>query len=181
MALTWTEVEELNRNYNLLDVPISATAQAIRQAYHLIVKRWHPDLYPDGSREQAEATQMMKLVNEAYAHIQHAPLRYHIESYPDVKNTRARTQASYHSAQVPHAWRQRENLPITDRMEYWVRFVCGALFGLLISSWAMVVLSYHPFLAVSICFVVTVVCARKAAREGDRFWYRILAFSWRWY
>ena len=181
MALTWKDVEELNRNYNLLDVPISATAQAIRQAYHLMVKRWHPDLYPNGSREQAEATQMMKLVNEAYANIQHAPLRYHIESYPKVKSTRAWRQAGHRSPRVPHPWPQREDLPITDRMEYCVRFVCGALLGLLMSSWAMVLLWKHPLLALSICSVVTIACAFSAAREGDRFWYRILAFSWRWY
>jgi DnaJ domain len=181
MALTRNEVEELNRNYNLLDVPISATAQGIRLAYHGMVKRWHPDLYPNGSREQAEATQMMKLVNEAYARIQHAPLRYHIESYPKVKSTRARVQANYRSAQVQFSWPRREDLPITDRMEYWVRFVCGALLGLLISTWAMVIFSNHAFLALSICIVVTLACALSAAREGDRFWYRILAFSWRWY
>lgn len=181
MALTWNDVEELKKNYNLLGLPIYASAPAIRRAYHRIVKRWHPDLYPEGSREQAEATQMMKELNEAYAYIQHAPLRYHVESYPKVKETRARAQASYHGVQTTGVTPQRENLPVTDRMEYWIRFVCGALFGLFICTWAIVLFSRHPLVALLICIVATLTCAFSAVREGDGFWYRILGVSWqRW-
>jgi curved DNA-binding protein CbpA len=181
MPLTWDELEQLKRSYNLLGVPVSATGMAIKQAYHRMAKRWHPDLYANGSRAQAEAGEIMKQVNEAYARIQHAPLRYHVESYPRVKETRARAQASYRTARVSAERPFRDDLPVTDRMEYWVRFTCGALFGLLISSWPAILSSRHPAFAIFICLVVTLFCALSAVREGDKFWYRLLRLSWQWW
>ena len=177
MALTWREVERLKRDYHLLDVQTSASAQVIRHAFHRMVKRWHPDLYSSGSREQQEATQIMKQINDAYANIRHAPLRYHIGSYPEVREPPARS--SYQGAPSTVSTRYRENLPVTDRMEYWVRCTCGALFGFFVSTWAMILLSRHALIALLICGVITLSCACTSARYGDSFWYRILGSSWR--
>src|SRR5882724_4340892 len=121
---------ELKRAYQLLGVPFSASAPSIKQAYHRLAKRWHPDLYPSGTPTQAEATRMMKLINQAYSTIAHAPLRYHIESYPGA--CEKRSQSSGHGK----AYRSKargDSLPITDRLEFWVRFACGALLGAFMS------------------------------------------------
>lgn len=179
MTLSWSEIERLKRDYNLLGVPISASSHVVRQAYRRMVRRWHPDLYPNGSRDQEDATQMMKLVNDAYANIQHAPLRYHLESYPEVKETRAWQQRSYHRAEDP--WPRCEDLPVTDRMEYWVRFSCGGVFGFFMSSWTIVLLSRHLVLALLICGAISFTCAFSAARQGDSFWHKALGTSWRWW
>src|SRR5579864_6567395 len=179
MTLAWNDIEKLKQSYNLLGTPVSASAYAIRQAYHRMVKRWHPDLYPNGSREQAESTQMMKQVNQAYAHVQHAPLRYHVEGYPKVKESRAQAHASYRGVRIPKP--PREDLPLTDRTEYWIRFIFGALFGLFVSTWEIILFSRHPLVALLVSIVVALACGFSAAREGDRFWYRVLGSAWRWW
>jgi len=49
--------------YAVLGVPSSATASELKQAYHLLVKLYHPDTNPG---EEEECTQRMQLVNEAF-------------------------------------------------------------------------------------------------------------------
>jgi curved DNA-binding protein CbpA len=52
--------------YQILGVTRSASADQIKSAYRELVKRYHPDLFlaPDA---KAEATEKLRLVNEAYA------------------------------------------------------------------------------------------------------------------
>jgi hypothetical protein len=67
------EVEEWKHAYRVLDMPFSASPAAIKQNYRKLIKRWHPDLFASGSVEQAEASDMTRLINEAYASIARAP------------------------------------------------------------------------------------------------------------
>ena len=75
VLMTEFEIDELRRAYQLLDVPYSASDRSIKRAYRRITKRWHPDRYTSGTPTYAQATQMMKLINEAYSQIANAPLR----------------------------------------------------------------------------------------------------------
>src|SRR5437879_4957777 len=77
--MTEFEIDELRRAYQLLDVPHSSSKRSIKQAYRRVTKRWHPDRYASGTPAHAEATQMMKLINEAYSQMANAPLRYYDE------------------------------------------------------------------------------------------------------
>jgi hypothetical protein len=72
---------ELKRSYQVLGVPTDAAPPSIKHAYWQLVRRWHPDLYANGTPDHIEATQMAGLINEAYAAIAHAPLRNHIGAY----------------------------------------------------------------------------------------------------
>src|SRR6516164_1941224 len=106
---------ELRRAYEILGVPGSSSASAIKQAYHRLAKRWHPDLYPPATPSHADATYMMRLINEAYSAAAHAPLRYHIESYPRAWDKRKQTSATFFLQAEDGI---RDTLPITDRLEF---------------------------------------------------------------
>ena len=91
------DVARLKRAYEVLGIPLSASALSIKQAYGRIAKRWHPDLYPTGTPAYDEAGQMMKLINEAYSLVEHAPLRYYIETHPTAP--RKKSHAAYYTGQ----------------------------------------------------------------------------------
>ena len=121
------QVAEWKHAYQVLGVPHYASAHVIKAAYRKLVKRWHPDLYAAGTSEHADATQMSMLINQAHSAIAHAPLRYTSNS-PVFNQTPQRGDVPSGStiniridAFRPHR---------ADRLEFWVRFVCGALFGI---------------------------------------------------
>jgi len=82
MPIAMDQLLELKRAYQIPGVPLFASAPSIKQTYRKLVKRWHPDLYPSGTSDNVEATRMTKLINEAYAAIETAPLRYYIGTTP---------------------------------------------------------------------------------------------------
>jgi DnaJ-like protein len=75
-----SQLTELKRSYQVLGVPTDAAPPSIKHAYWQLVRRWHPDLYANGTPDHNEATHMAGLINEAYAAIAHAPLRDHLET-----------------------------------------------------------------------------------------------------
>jgi predicted membrane chloride channel (bestrophin family) len=69
----------------------------------------------------------------------------------------------------------------TDRLEFWVRFVCGALFGLLLGLYFAFNLLEGPFvLALGITLGISLGFGMAAVRYGDRFWERILPILRSW-
>jgi DnaJ-like protein len=68
-------IMNLAHAYRILDVPWDASPHAIKRNYRKIVKRWHPDRHRPATPEHAQSTRMTQLLNEAYLHIEHAPLR----------------------------------------------------------------------------------------------------------
>jgi hypothetical protein len=133
-----------------------------------MAKRWHPDLYRAGTPEQAEAARMMELINEAYSTIHHAPSRYAPQPTP---------QASRPQNKIA-VLSEREPLIAMDRLEFWVRFVCGDILGIFIS--AGFALRTNVFFAelpstlvMRVAIVIVLACGFGAARGGDRFWYAI--------
>jgi hypothetical protein len=59
-----------------------------------------------------------------------------------------------------------------DWFQFWVRFACGALFGLLMAI-RPVLYWYHENLVVlvPVALGVVLLCGLSAARYGDKFWY----------
>jgi hypothetical protein len=151
--MTEFEIDELRRAYRLLDVPYSASERSIKQAYRRVTKRWHPDRYASGTPAHAEATQMMKLTNEAYSQIANAPLRYYGE-----RAAAPGRQAGSETYPSPDPY--TANLHVTDietrskrlgrRIGVCFRFVTGGTFGVYV-LWPFHVslrLASHPVLAV---------------------------------
>lgn len=66
---------DIEKAYELLEVPPSATAEAIRSAYLELVKVWHPDRFQGDAPLFRKAEERQKRLNAAYAAIKSAPLR----------------------------------------------------------------------------------------------------------
>jgi curved DNA-binding protein CbpA len=165
MPVTALQLTELKRAYQILGVPLSASAHSIKHTYRRLVKRWHPDLYSSGTVAYREATQMTRLINEAYSTIEHAPLRYHIEANPLVQKSAGR--ATRTSADESNG-KSAEAFPKTDRLEFWVRFVCGAVFGAFVSFRLVLDFFEHPAILVLGIVGVMLGFGFAAARYGDK-------------
>ncbi len=127
-----TPFSDTEHAYELLGVPASASALVIKHAYRAMAKRWHPDLYRASTPEQAEAARMMELINEAYSTIKSAPLRYSTPgnygaaSQPTSQTTRPANHIPTMSDRKPFV--------APDKLEFWIRFVCGSILGMFVSA-----------------------------------------------
>ena len=52
--------------YDVLDVPANAPAEHIKESYHVIVSIWHPDRFPQDSKQHQLATRKVRELNAAY-------------------------------------------------------------------------------------------------------------------
>src|SRR6266404_6681599 len=126
MAGEEQQIEKWKKAYRVLDVPAAASALAIKSNYRKMIKRWHPDRPTTQAATAAEAMVMTKILNEAYALIENAPLRYHEErqapkASPEKPGPRAREKRGL------RALSDAEAALIEKRVEYAVRIICGLL------------------------------------------------------
>ena len=143
MIVSDFQLGELKHSNQTLNVPFDASAHQIKQSYRRLLKRWHPDLYPNGTPAQAEATRMAELINEAYLSIGNAPLRYYIGS-PAALNKDYCQRSSESPAEG--GLDEEYAILLASRIEFCVRFVCGILFGILLClDLAFIVLGQRPF------------------------------------
>ena len=176
----------MERAYRVLNIAPNASALTIKQEYRKLLKRWHPDLQHAGTTAHAESTEMSQRINEAYALIQHAPLRY--ERFASAKNTGPQPMQTESTAWqdfiLRQAMRADANTPQRmDRLEFWVRFVCGAIFGCGVAF--VLALDVHPrrgyaypdAVIVPIFLLIVVALGYASARFGDRFWYGLLGLK----
>ena len=172
-----TQIVELKHAYRVLDLPLSASASSIKDAYRKLVKRWHPDLYPEGTPAQIEATQMTKLINEAYTEIKSAPLRYYVEACPPayVRSRRAARSAPDERTTTT------QRLPRTDWIEFCVRFVCGAGVGALLGFRALLLHYDRPSSFVLGVAAIMLGVGFGAALFGDNFWHSLFRRWWMWW
>ncbi len=70
------------------------------------------------------------------------------------------------------------------RVEFWVRFVCGAAFGVMPAVNLVVFGIYQYPRSIVILLVSAVIlmvgCGLGAARYGDKFWYEVVLSRWQW-
>ena len=147
--------------YRLLGLAPDSSALRIKREYRRLAKLWHPDKFPRNTAEQRHAAERMRAINDAYQSIKHAPLRY--RNYATGGGPVA-TPPVPRTSMAP------------DTLEYVVRFVCGFLFGVLVSLGAFV--SDVP---VAIAAAIPFATGVAAVVYGDRFWYGILEYPWAWW
>jgi curved DNA-binding protein CbpA len=177
MPIPEEHTAELKHAYQVLNVPYSASAATIKQAYRQLIKRWHPDLYKNGSDEYAEATQMTKLINEAYAAIESAPLRFHIDAYSrEYVDTRRVEYTPVAGQPSTRGERPRK----MDWVEFWVRFAFGVVWGLLLSFRTLILHYDNSYVLVGIACAI-VVFGLAAAKYGDDFWHSQFGRWWMWW
>jgi hypothetical protein len=66
-----------------------------------------------------------------------------------------------------------------DRLERWIRLICGGLLGLVMGGWLSLRLELPWVLGAAGTVVLAVVFGLLARKYGDHFWYEILE-SWNW-
>jgi hypothetical protein len=181
--------------YCALDVPWDASPRATKENCRKLVKRWHPDRRPSDGEGHSDATLMARLLNDAYARIQEAPLRRGfaaplsagraLRSGPDGESSGdasggAREEyiprdspldtAEYYRI-IENARREGARDDVArpfDWLGFAVRFALGALFGALLSFRVMIDLRSSPSpvgIAVTVLF-----CGCASGFGGDEFW-----------
>ena len=161
-------VGELKKAYRVLDVPLTASALAIKSNYRKLIKRWHPDRPATGVATAEEATMMTKLINEAYASIQNAPLRYYAgnEAQPAKTTERPREGRARNVNEVDLSGMFFNE----KRIEYAVRIVCGAISGVFVGAAISVDFFRTGPETLAVVVLGAVGFAWGALRYGDRFW-----------
>jgi curved DNA-binding protein CbpA len=170
------DLMDIKKAYLTLNIPFTAPAPLIKKAYLALVKKWHPDRLPQGSLEHVKATERMKEINNAYALVRHAPLRYHISSYPQAEERRKQSTTVQDSA----ASETKDTMPINDRGEFWLRFIFGAFTGAFFGlSW---LLSFYDNERIAIGGYIIIILgfALCSVRWGSRFWETIIRYWWVW-
>ena len=177
MPVQEKSVEGLTRSYRVLDVPTSASALAIKSNYRKLIKRWHPDKPATNAATSEEAMTMTKLLNEAYALIENAPLRYY-SGEDSAKSLKVATAA-------PKPRRLNEvdlSKMISDekRIEYAVRIVFGAISGAFVGMALMFDASQQGAWIVAGIGLGAIGFAAGAVKYGDRFWRAVFGNWWMW-
>ena len=193
MALVGDELEGWKHAYRVLDAPLSASPATIKQSYRKLMKRWHPDLFASGSAGQVEASNMTRIINEAYASIGRAPLRYYAEPRTPTPQAPARAGHAVYAG-VPQsqrtAWRAEparasearsagrngdDPYPNADRIEFWVRLIMGLGFGLFFGLVASLEVYVHVgtdlWIPIAIAVGVTAAVTVGSVKQGDKFWH----------
>jgi hypothetical protein len=174
----------LEHAYRVLGVLPDRSALEIRRAYRQLAKTWHPDRFAHDSPQQQRATERMHEINEAFALVKHAPLRFHVDAQPEVatppadwtwtsSSTSTSSSNSTPTSPTPVAYRSE---PVPDFLEYVVRFVAGLLFGAVISFFGL----FLRGSSLPLVFALPVGFGLGSTIFGDRFWYIILRVIWLW-
>ena len=64
---------DIRKCYEILGVPQGASKEQVKQAYHDLVKVWHPDRFAHDVRLQQRAQEKLKEINEAFDAITSPP------------------------------------------------------------------------------------------------------------
>ena len=140
-----------------------------------MIRRWHPDKALNQGANELDATRMSQLINDAYAEIAAAPLRYRSSSaglHDRVAPVCSNPPTAHVSIEKP-LW-----LPRPEQMEFWVRLICGGVFGAMLGAVTSMDLAVHLREFVLAVSLGTIACAYGAIRYGDKFWYWIFGKSW---
>jgi len=174
---------KIKHAYQTLNVPRNASAKAIKQAYRRLLKRWHPDLYISGTPAHAEATQMSEYIIEAYSVIGSAPLRYLAEPCSTSTAKPVEPSPAENAALRRERGRLKKETAVTiARIEYAVRFVCGAGVGflacLLFSFYLLADVHWDLAPLIPVAMGITVASGFLSARLGDQYWFLLLRRWW---
>jgi DnaJ-class molecular chaperone len=173
------QIAEWMAAYRVLGVPLSASAISIKENYRRLMKRWHPDLFANGSEKQLEANRMTSLFNRAYEKIENAPLRHYLSNrsqVPAIGPAAARPMGRRPFLDPPDPFRNME------RVEFWVKFGIGAVFGALFGAGSLLDLYRYDdpgtWGALAILLGTMVIFGIGSVKGGDKFWDAVFRRSW---
>jgi hypothetical protein len=173
--------ETLAHAYRVLDVPSDASSRAIKVNYYKLVQRWHPDHHSNGTEGHADYTLMTKILNESYALIKTAPLQNAGKESDPFSSSRTDyiprdpfqdVSDYYRILEKARAAGARDDAARAfDWFGFAVRFIVGALFGVLLSFKVIIGLSQAKSHFVAFDALGTILfCALASGFGGDAFW-----------
>jgi hypothetical protein len=129
-----------------------------------------------GGSMAAEATLMTKLINEAFALIQNAPLRYYAgrNAPGSFKQNVAPERKSINEVDLPRMFFNEK------RIEYAVRVACGAISGAFVGLAFSVDIFREDIEIVAAIILCAIGFAAGAVKYGDRFWRMVFGNWWMW-
>ena len=167
----------------MLDVPEAASALAIKSNYRKLIKRWHPDKPATNAATSEEAMMMTKLLNDAYALIENAPLRYYVGAKEeaargaDKQEKRKTGEAKVRAANEIDLSKMFFN---ERRIEYAVRIIFGAVSGAFVGMALLFDFSRDGAWIVAGILLGAIGFAAGAVKYGDRFWRAVFGNWWMW-
>ncbi len=127
-------LNKITHFYKILGLEVGASREQIKDAYHDLVKVWHPDRFTNDPKLQNKAQEKLKEINEAYDSIikfLNEPYRYKEESYEeeDVHN-QSKSKEPQRDNQYRNSYNQRsEELSMARPfVRFWARFFDMTLF-----------------------------------------------------
>jgi len=176
-------IEKIKKAYRVLGVPEAASALAIKTSYRKLIKRWHPDKPATSAASSEEAMMMTQLLNEAYALIENAPLRYYLGAEPASRREEKRaTEKKAVKAKI-------DDINEVDlskmffsekRIEYAVRIVFGGISGMFVGMAFTLDIFHDGAWIVGGILLGAAVFAVGAVKYGDRFWRAVFGNWWMW-
>jgi DnaJ-class molecular chaperone len=172
-------IERLKKAYRVLDVPEASSALAVKSNYRKLIKRWHPDKPATSAATSDEAMMMTKVINEAYALIENAPLRYYSgmeQAAEDKKETKA-GEANIRDVSEVDLSKMFFN---EKRIEYAARIAFGVISGAFVGTALMLDFSKDGTWIVTGIVLGAIGFAAGAVKYGDRFWRAVFGNWWMW-
>ena len=114
----------MDRYWSILGMKPGASHEEIKQAYHDLVKVWHPDRFSHDEKLKQKAESKLKEINEAYEKLMAAPAGY-------ASSGSQRYWESY-VAKV-YAERTAKHRKEADKLKSWVSLIVLVLAGVLLS------------------------------------------------
>ena len=170
-------IETWKKAYRLLDVPETASALAIKSNYRKLIKRWHPDRPATGAATVPESVTMTKLINQAYAQIQNAPLRYYEGGEAAANDRTHRRRGESRGAE---SLSDDEAALIEKRAEYAVRIICGVLSGAFVGLLVAEDMLRNNVESYTAALVCALLFGLGAVKVGDKFWRQIFWIWLKW-
>lgn len=176
------ELHDIKWSYIVLGAEHNDSALVIKQRYRALCKQWHPDKWISDEAHHEKATRKMQDINNAYAMIRDAPMRYHISTHPRVQDRwdkRAQRTGQAHRAHAraydPEAREKARQDALAmarrrRRAEYWFRF----FFGMFASGPLLILIHMEQWanrdFFMILCVVLPLLFGWLAARHKDDFW-----------
>lgn len=123
--------------YQMLGLKQAATWEEVRRAYREEVKRWHPDRFPAGSRQQAKAAERMTQCNLAYESVEawwtagRPQYSVHEEPLPLRRESARRSQSPQRPEPEEEVWHERRETVAAESASQWLWQVMGLFESLL--------------------------------------------------
>ncbi len=172
--------------YDILGVSPIASRSEIKSAFRKLAKRYHPDKVEESRKKAAEET--FKRIAEAY-YVLGDPARrceydlFRTKPEPSVARENASTGYDTSAFNIDEIIRHaNERLEKIDRGTFIVRFIFGAVLGLLLGFyWSVDYAAHSRLVFVLLLLIPTLAFGLLAAILGDKFWLRYVRWIWWWH